>query len=159
MSDLSQSPVTAMVAEFMRTFGGSLDFRLWMKLIEEERQELIDAETLEEGDEAVLKELADLVYVSYGAALVCTDFITSILPVEEALHIQNLTKDCDALIGEIMEIHGWDDDLVTEAVSRVHASNMSKLGDDGQPIRREDGKIMKGPNYTPPDLTDLVEVA
>lgn len=48
---------------------------------------------------------------------------------------------------------GWDLD---EAVKRVHESNMSKLGDDGKPIYREDGKIMKGPNYKKPDLSDLI---
>ena len=47
----------------------------------------------------------------------------------------------------------WD--LLT-ALNRVHESNMSKLGPDMKPIRREDGKIMKGPNYFKPDLTDLV---
>jgi predicted HAD superfamily Cof-like phosphohydrolase len=39
---------------------------------------------------------------------------------------------------------------------RVHASNMSKLGEDGKPIKREDGKIQKGPNYKEPDLEDLL---
>jgi len=48
---------------------------------------------------------------------------------------------------------GWDLD---EALNRVHLSNMSKLGKDGQPIRREDGKVLKGPNYKPPTLTDIV---
>ena len=43
-----------------------------------------------------------------------------------------------------------------EAMDRVHQSNMSKLGEDGKPIRREDGKVLKGPNYQPPTLTDLV---
>ena len=41
------------------------------------------------------------------------------------------------------------------AFNRVHASNMSKLV-DGKPLKRKDGKVLKGPNYTPPDLTDLV---
>mgnify|MGYP001767490945 CR=1 FL=1 len=44
-----------------------------------------------------------------------------------------------------------------EAFAEVHRSNMSKLGADGKPIRREDGKILKGPNYTPPDLGRFVE--
>jgi predicted HAD superfamily Cof-like phosphohydrolase len=48
---------------------------------------------------------------------------------------------------------GWDLD---EALYRVHASNLSKLGEDGKPVRREDGKVLKGPNYEPPTLTDLV---
>lgn len=38
------------------------------------------------------------------------------------------------------------------AVREVHRSNMSKLGADGLPIYRADGKIMKGPNFTPPNL-------
>lgn len=43
-----------------------------------------------------------------------------------------------------------------EALDRVHASNMSKVGDDGRPIYSESGKVMKGPNYKKPSLTDLV---
>lgn len=37
-----------------------------------------------------------------------------------------------------------------KALMEVHASNMSKLGTDGKPILREDGKILKGENYFPP---------
>ena len=48
----------------------------------------------------------------------------------------------------------WDLD---EAMHRIHESNMSKLGDDGKPIYREDGKVLKGPNYKPPILNDLIE--
>lgn len=48
---------------------------------------------------------------------------------------------------------GWDLD---EALLRVHQSNMTKLDDQGQPIFREDGKVLKSTNYTPPTLTDLV---
>ena len=48
---------------------------------------------------------------------------------------------------------GWDLD---EALYRVHQSNMSKLSEDGKPIYREDGKVLKGPNYQPPNLSDLV---
>ena len=47
----------------------------------------------------------------------------------------------------------WD---LEQALRRVHKSNMSKLGEDGKPIKREDGKVLKGPNYQPPDLSDLV---
>ena len=42
-----------------------------------------------------------------------------------------------------------------EVFERVHQSNMSKLGEDGKPVYREDGKVMKGPNYQPPQLDDL----
>lgn len=47
---------------------------------------------------------------------------------------------------------GIDLDLVIE---QVHASNMSKLGADGKPVLREDGKVLKGPGYRPPDLSRL----
>lgn len=38
----------------------------------------------------------------------------------------------------------------------VHASNMSKLGEDGRPIKREDGKVMKGPGFFAPDLESIL---
>tara|TARA_Y100000817_G_scaffold227647_1_gene180390 strand:- start:1579 stop:1959 length:381 start_codon:yes stop_codon:yes gene_type:complete len=47
---------------------------------------------------------------------------------------------------------GW---FLDEALDRVHKSNMSKLGEDGKPIYRDDGKVLKGPNYKPPTLEDL----
>ena len=47
----------------------------------------------------------------------------------------------------------WDLD---EAMRRVHQSNMSKLDEYGKPIRRDDGKVLKGPMYAPPNLKDLV---
>ena len=44
------------------------------------------------------------------------------------------------------------------AFDEVHRSNMSKLGADGKPIRREgDGKVMKGPNYFAPDLGQFIK--
>ena len=39
-----------------------------------------------------------------------------------------------------------------EAFAEVHRSNMSKLGENGKPIYREDGKVLKGPNYTKADI-------
>lgn len=45
---------------------------------------------------------------------------------------------------------------LSDVLDEVHRSNMSKLGLDGLPIYREDGKILKGPNYTPPDITKVI---
>lgn len=96
------------------------------KLIIEEAREAAE-ELLSTGDwvldpvvqrERLAKELADGVYVLYGAA--------------------------DAL--------GIDLD---EAVRRVHRSNMSKLGPDGRPMYREDGKVLKGPEYFEPDMAGV----
>ena len=46
---------------------------------------------------------------------------------------------------------------IDEVFERVHRSNMSKLGDDGKPLYRDDGKVLKGPNYQPPKLDDLFD--
>ena len=43
-----------------------------------------------------------------------------------------------------------------ECFHEVHASNMSKLGEDGRPLHREDGKVLKGPNYFKPDLEGIL---
>jgi len=42
------------------------------------------------------------------------------------------------------------------AMTLVFESNMSKLDDNGMPIYREDGKVLKGPNYVPPDMASCV---
>ena len=47
---------------------------------------------------------------------------------------------------------GW---FLDEALDRVHKSNLSKLDEEDNPIYREDGKVLKGPNYKPPNLEDL----
>lgn len=96
--------------------------QLRIKLMQEELKEVIDAwdDELHDGyEEAVVKELCDLLYVTYGTLIF-------------------LGVDAD------------------EAFKRVHASNMSKLDNSGNPIRRADGKVLKGPNYFEPDLGDLV---
>lgn len=50
-------------------------------------------------------------------------------------------------------VQGWDLD---EALYRVFESNMTKLDDSGKPVRNADGKVVKGSNYVPPDLQDLL---
>ena len=88
-------------------------------LIAEEFGEVSDESDAGTRPAAMIKELADLVYVAYGYAAT----------------------------------FGWNLD---EAVRRVHVSNMSKLGPDNTPLKRPDGKVLKGPNYKKPDLSDLV---
>jgi predicted HAD superfamily Cof-like phosphohydrolase len=59
------------------------------------------------------------------------------------------------LCGTIIE-HGLQDKI--EAVfQEIQRSNMSKLGLDGQPIYREDGKVLKGPNYFKPDFEKILK--
>jgi predicted HAD superfamily Cof-like phosphohydrolase len=46
---------------------------------------------------------------------------------------------------------------ITEVFEEIQRSNMSKLGEDGKPIYREDGKVMKGPNYFKPNFETILK--
>jgi len=79
----------------------------------------------------------------------------------EAAQAGDLVEVADAL-GDMLYIlcgtiisHGFQDKI--EAVfDEIQRSNMSKLGTDGKPIYREDGKVMKGPNYFKPNIAGLL---
>ena len=58
------------------------------------------------------------------------------------------------LCGTIIE-HGMQD-KIEEVFNEIQRSNMSKLGADGKPIYREDGKVMKGPNYFKPNIGEIL---
>ena len=59
------------------------------------------------------------------------------------------------LCGTIIE-HGMQD-KIEEVFAEIQRSNMSKLGADGKPIYREDGKVLKGPNYFKPNIASILE--
>ena len=98
---------------------------------------------------------------SYQKILIVEEF-KEFLEAEGMLFRKNTTIAAEALkeLADLIyvcyqyaENMGW---LLDEALERVHLSNMSKLDDEGKPVYREDGKVLKGPNYKPPTLTDLV---
>jgi predicted HAD superfamily Cof-like phosphohydrolase len=73
----------------------------------------------------------------------------------------DLVEIADAL-GDMMYIlcgtilsHGLQH-KIEEVFKEIQKSNMSKLGSDGKPIYREDGKVMKGPNYFKPDIKNIL---
>lgn len=74
----------------------------------------------------------------------------------------SLTEVADALgdqlyilCGTILK-HGMQD-IIEKVFDEIHRSNMSKVGEDGKAIMREDGKILKGPQYFKPNLKQFVE--
>lgn len=67
-----------------------------------------------------------------------------------------LLKELSDLVFVCYQMAAYMDMNLDEAMRRVFVSNMSKLDDTGKPIRREDGKVLKGPNYQPPSLLDLI---
>ncbi|NJW53708.1 nucleoside triphosphate pyrophosphohydrolase family protein [Salinimicrobium oceani] len=60
------------------------------------------------------------------------------------------------LCGTIIE-HGMQH-KIEEVFDEIQRSNMSKLGEDGKPVYREDGKVLKGPNYSQPDLAKIMGI-
>tara|TARA_B100000929_G_scaffold279756_1_gene257184 strand:- start:580 stop:966 length:387 start_codon:yes stop_codon:yes gene_type:complete len=80
----------------------------------------------------------------------------------EAANKNDLTEVADALgdmlyilCGTIIE-HGMQH-KIEEIFDEIQSSNMSKLGPDGQPIYREDGKVLKGPDYFKPDIDKILK--
>ena len=78
---------------------------------------------------------------------------------KEAMENKDLLEVADALT-DILYVtygagHAFGIDL-DKCFEEVQSSNMSKLGEDGQPIYNESGKVMKGPKYFKPDLTKFV---
>jgi predicted HAD superfamily Cof-like phosphohydrolase len=59
------------------------------------------------------------------------------------------------LAGTIIE-HGMQY-KIAEVFDEIQRSNMSKLGEDGKPIYREDGKVLKGPHYFRPDIQEVLD--
>ena len=117
------------VREFMTTFGQEV----------KKTPELPDEETRKLRLELIAEELEEL---------------------WDAIEDKNLVAIADALT-DILYVtygagHAFGIDL-DECFREVQRSNMSKLGEDGKPIYREDGKVLKGPNYSEPDLKGLIE--
>ena len=112
------------VREFMTTFGQEV----------KKTPELPDEETRKLRLELIAEELEEL---------------------WDAIEDKDLVAIADALT-DILYVtygagHAFGIDL-DECFREVQRSNMSKLGEDGKPIYREDGKVLKGPNYSEPDL-------
>ena len=80
---------------------------------------------------------------------------------KEAIKNNDLVEVADALT-DILYVtygagHSFGVDL-DKCFDEVQRSNMSKLGEDGNPIYNESGKVMKGPNYSAPDLQKIIEL-
>ena len=77
----------------------------------------------------------------------------------EAIDNKDMVEIADALTDILYVVYGaghaFGIDL-DACFDEVHASNMSKLGEDGRVVKREDGKVMKGPGFFAPDLESIL---
>lgn len=77
----------------------------------------------------------------------------------DALDRNDIVDAADALTDILYVVYGAGHAFginLDHTFAEVQRSNMSKLGPDGKPIFREDGKVLKGPNYTKPDLRKIL---
>ena len=78
---------------------------------------------------------------------------------KDAIHENDIVEVADALTDILVVTYGagvaFGIDL-DKCFEEVHRSNMSKLSSEGKPIYNEYGKVMKGPNYSPPDLKKII---
>jgi predicted HAD superfamily Cof-like phosphohydrolase len=110
------------VAEFMTAFGQDVETEPTWTSVSQLRYDLIDEE---------LKELG------------------------QAIEERNIVEVADALTDLLYVVYGAGHSFgldLDKCFEEVHNSNMTKLGPEGKPIYREDGKVMKGPGYRAPDL-------
>jgi predicted HAD superfamily Cof-like phosphohydrolase len=118
--------------------------RLRLRLQAEEFVELLEACVDVERDDLKFQALTDALDV----LIECSKIRVDLPEVADAL--------CDSswiLHGSYLEF-GIDHRSVE---SEVYRSNMSKLGADGKPVKRADGKITKGPNFSPPDIAGVLK--
>ena len=79
---------------------------------------------------------------------------------EQAMKTKNLKEIADALTDILYVTYGAGYAYginLDKCFKEVQRANMSKLGKDGKPIYNEQGKVMKGPNYSAPNLKEFVE--
>ena len=79
---------------------------------------------------------------------------------EQAMKTKNLKEIADALTNILYVTYGAGYAYginLDKCFQEVQRANMSKLGTDGKPIYNEKGKVMKGPNYSEPNLKQFVE--
>lgn len=135
------------VREFMLRFGQSVPPSVWMpdpethnlrwRLIDEEAQELRDATDPVEYLDAV----GDLLYVVYGAAIAAGFTSQQIEAAVYEIHRSNMSK-------------LWSADEVDSIPADCRASH---VGDGRYIVRRNDGKIIKSPTYSPANLQPIIE--
>ncbi len=129
----------AVVAEFHDAFNLAIGERFRPELLEL-RQSLLEEE---------MREVRE----AYAAIMV--ELHRGTLQRDTLAHFIKELADLQYVLSGYAVAFGLD---LEEAFQRVHASNMSKLDDNGKPVYRADGKVLKGPNYREPDLDDLAAI-
>ena len=137
--------------EFLEKYGITPDrMKVRTKLWNEELEELIEAK--EKKDKVqILDAIVDMMYIRIGTLLEHHKGVVTMTNFK--VEIDTEIKNC---IEYFTEHFGHNSKLLEDAFDEVHKSNMSKLDENGDPIFREDGKVMKSHLFIQPDLTGVL---
>lgn len=137
--------------DFLEEYGITPDrMRTRTKLWDEELDELIEAKSKKDKVQ-ILDAIVDMLYIRIGTLLEHHkgDVAIVLFKVEIDIEIKNCKE-------YFTEYFGDNFALLEDAFDEVHMSNMSKLDENGNPIFREDGKVMKSHLFIEPDLTGVL---
>lgn len=138
--------------EFLEEYGITperMNKRLdWFK---EETEELIEAK--EKKDKVqILDAIVDMMYIRIGTLLEHHKGVVTMTNFK--VEIDTEIKNC---INYFYNHFGYNPKLLKDAFEEIHRSNLSKLDENGEPIFREDGKVMKSELFVEPDLKTILE--
>lgn len=162
--------VVTMQADLMLKMGTTYDWPLWVDtLLVEETNELLEAVAEIDSEKPIteqkeqycnlLKELADVVTIYMGQTLISPTILQdhelskAIMGEEVLKQRAQIMSTANNTVITVCDFYRISFNILIEAYSLVTASNLTKLGEDGLPVYREDGKVKKGPNYQAPDMT------
>lgn len=106
-----------------------------------------------------VQEIPEIVDRRVGLRLSLIDEERSEL--QDALRDSDIVEVADALGDLVYVVYGMALEFgipLDKVIDEIHRSNMSKLGEDGEPIYRDDGKVLKGPHFTQPDIANVLGV-
>ena len=110
----------------------------------------------------IAEEFGELVGSVYGAAARAEVEAAFQRAVAADDGVRDVVETADALADLVYVIYGMALETgidLAAVLTEVQRSNMSKLGEDGKPIYREDGKVLKGPGYFRPDVVGVLGLA
>jgi predicted HAD superfamily Cof-like phosphohydrolase len=103
----------------------------------------------------------ELVWPDHKTRLLRVELIEEELKeLKDAINIKDEVEVADALTDLLYVIYGAGHTFginLDKTFKEVHLSNMSKLDENGQPIYRNDGKVLKGPNFFEPKLESIIK--
>jgi NTP pyrophosphatase (non-canonical NTP hydrolase) len=138
------------IEEFHKTYEVEKNIPLYVDLLVEEAYEFME-EIVKHGiTPNLLKETADVIYILEG--------LLAMIEEEELDFDTGKLEDVNQMINRYVVPLAkcvFTQNQIYMAFMETHRSNMSKLDEYGRVLRREDGKVLKGPDFSPADMTQL----